>query len=116
MHSIKLTGIPSDNFLSAYAWLYVGGAIKHHLIKRRIRIIYLFEIFNEVLNTALFIGGIITFSSALIVGYSGLGGGLLIIPLLAIPNTPIEGIAINYMSSNFATKVQRVNVIITVGV
>ena len=116
MHSIKPTCIPSDNFLSAYAWLYVGGAIKHLLIKRRIRIIYLFEIFNEVLNTALFIGKIITFSSALIESYSGLGGGLLIVPLLAILYTPIEGIAINYMSSNFATKIQRVNVIITVGV
>ena len=70
----------------------MGAAIKHYQIKRRT--IYLFEICNEVLNTALFVGGIITFSSALIQGYSGLGGGLLIVPLLAIFYTPIKGIGI----------------------
>ena len=72
----------------------MGGAIEHLLIKRRIRIIYLFEIFNEVLNTALFIGVIITFSSALIQGYAGFGGGLLMVPLLAILYALIEGMAI----------------------
>ena len=52
------------------------------------------EGFKEVLTATLFIGGIITFISSLIQGYSGFGGGLLMVPLLAIIYTPIEGIAI----------------------
>ena len=52
------------------------------------------EIFYEVLNKTLILASIITFISAILQGYSGFGGGLLMVPLLAILFNPIEGIAI----------------------
>ncbi len=52
------------------------------------------EIFYEVLNKTLILASIITFISAILQGYSGFGGGLLMVPLLVILFNPIEGIAI----------------------
>lgn len=50
--------------------------------------------FIEVLDTNLLIAAGVAFISAMIQGYSGFGGGLVIVPLLAILFGPIEAIAI----------------------
>jgi uncharacterized membrane protein YfcA len=52
------------------------------------------EVFREVLTSALFLSVGISFISAIIQGYSGFGGGLIIIPLLSIIYTPVEAITI----------------------
>ncbi|MBT3990601.1 MAG: sulfite exporter TauE/SafE family protein [Rhodospirillaceae bacterium] len=53
-----------------------------------------FNIFAEVLDTSLLIGTGVAFVSAVIQGYSGFGGGLVVVPILAILFGPIEAIAI----------------------
>jgi len=50
--------------------------------------------FTEVLDQSLAIAAIVAFVSAMIQGYSGFGGGLVIIPILAVLWGPIEAIAI----------------------
>jgi uncharacterized protein len=61
-------------------------------------------VFNDVLNYSLLLGAGIAFVSAMIQGYSGFGGGLVIVPVLAILFGPIEAIsitAIAALSGNF---------------
>ena len=53
-----------------------------------------FNIFAEVLDTSLLIGTGVAFVSAVIQGYSGFGGGLVVVPILAILFGPIEATAI----------------------
>lgn len=50
--------------------------------------------FTEILDMSLLIAAGVAFISALIQGYSGFGGGLVIVPILAILFGPIEAIAI----------------------
>jgi hypothetical protein len=50
--------------------------------------------FAEVLDLSLLIAAGVAFISAMIQGYSGFGGGLVVVPLLAILFGPIEAIAI----------------------
>ena len=49
------------------------------------------------------IGALIAFISALIQGYSGFGGGLIIVPALALLYTPLEAIAITAVAGIFGS-------------
>ncbi len=55
--------------------------------------------FAEVLDTSLLIAIGVAFISAAIQGYSGFGGGLVIVPILAILFGPIEAVAIAAISA-----------------
>ncbi len=61
------------------------------------------EILTEILNLSLLAAAGVAFLSALIQGYSGFGGGLIIIPILAILFSPIESIAITALAAIFGT-------------
>ena len=50
--------------------------------------------FNEILDLTLLLGAIAALVSAMIQGYSGFGGGLVIVPILPGLFSPLEAIAI----------------------
>ena len=52
------------------------------------------EIFRDVLDFSLLLGAIATFVGGAVQGYSGFGGGPIIVPILAILFYPLEAIAI----------------------
>jgi len=51
-------------------------------------------LFNEILDLTLLLGAIAALVSAMIQGNSGFGGGLVIVPILAVLFSPLEAIAI----------------------
>ena len=51
------------------------------------------ELLAEILDTTLLLGAIAALFSAMIQGYSGFGGGLVIVPILAVLFSPLEAIA-----------------------
>tara|TARA_B100000315_G_scaffold260172_1_gene319694 strand:+ start:7300 stop:8046 length:747 start_codon:yes stop_codon:yes gene_type:complete len=63
------------------------------------------DAFNDVLNYSLLIGAVIAILSAIIQGYSGFGGGLIIVPALAILFGPIPAIAITSIAALFGMAV-----------
>lgn len=50
------------------------------------------EIINDIANVTLALGLLVALASGLLHGYTGFGGGLLIVPLLAILFGPVEGV------------------------
>jgi uncharacterized membrane protein YfcA len=52
------------------------------------------EVFSEVITSYLLLSAAIAFVSAVIQGYSGFGGGMILIPLLSMLYPPIEAITI----------------------
>jgi uncharacterized membrane protein YfcA len=61
--------------------------------------------FSEILDMSLLIGAVVSFVSAVIQGYAGFGGGLVIIPILAILFGPVEAIAITAIAALFGNAV-----------
>lgn len=53
----------------------------------------------DVSNTTLFLGAIAAFLASIIQGYSGFGGGLVIVPVLAILFSPLEAISITAVAA-----------------
>ena len=45
--------------------------------------------FNEILDRSLALGAVVAFVSAAIQGYAGFGGGLVIVPILAVLFGPV---------------------------
>ncbi len=52
------------------------------------------EVFIEIAELRLLLAGITAVVSAIVQGYSGFGGGLIIVPILAVLLSPLEAIAI----------------------
>jgi len=51
-------------------------------------------LFVEILELSLLLGALFAFASGVIQGFSGFGGGLMVVPILAVLFSPIEAIAI----------------------
>ena len=53
----------------------------------------------EILDLTMLLAAVAALISALIQGYSGFGGGLVIVPILAVMFSPLEAIAIAGLSA-----------------
>jgi uncharacterized membrane protein YfcA len=58
-------------------------------------------LFLEILDMNMALGGIVALFSAMIMGYAGFGGGLIIVPILAILFSPVEAIAMVVAAAPF---------------
>ncbi len=59
------------------------------------------EVFTEILELSLLLAAITAFVSGMIQGYSGFGGGLIIVPILAFLFSPLEAIAMTAIAALF---------------
>lgn len=57
------------------------------------------EVFTEVLDYSILLGCLIAVVSGIVQGYSGFGGGLIIVPALAILFSPLEAISVTVVAA-----------------
>ena len=60
---------------------------------------------NEILDMSLLLGVVVALVSGMIQGYSGFGGGLVVVPILAILFSPLEAIANTALAELFGNVV-----------
>ena len=54
----------------------------------------MFEIFTQIISIELGIAFLVIFFCSIVQGYSGFGGGLMIVPIMALLFDPVTGIAL----------------------